>query len=180
MLQDTEQRIHLLMEVLDYPVVSVPTPDRRFFWVMDKHGSGGIYDLKTGRLAASCPKERSWTLRFLARDGTLRTVPEEDVEEAQYDLQDRCAELSEVYAVLSQPAAIGTVSGENGKPSFVTCREGITPAGVQIDFPFSASAFDASAERLAVVDLNGVVILRVADDAVLATLPHDSGRPGSS
>lgn len=178
--------LHLLIEVLDYPVIQAPSPRRDHIWVMDKHGNGAIFDTRTALVIASPPPvDDRDPSRILMRDGTIEELASEEALEALDDEAHEAAlianeeRLNELYDqldarsrdhdyALGQPGALGW----NGD-AFLGFFEGRTPAGTQVGFPFYASAYDERAERLALVDAEGIVVLSASDDRVLSERPLD-------
>ncbi len=159
-LRSSDGRLHPLTQVGDYPVVAAPSPNGALLWVADKGGLGGVFDVETGLLAAAARRPTE-PVRTLARDGAIQELTTEyeieDAFDAAYDAQ-RALETG-------YRGALGVSPGEEGNVE-LHFFDGVTPQGTLILFPSFATAFDAKAERLALVDRHDIHVLRVADNVI--------------
>ncbi len=170
-LLQNQDGIHLLMEVLDYPVVSEPSQDRRWLWATDKHGNGAIYDTRDGLVAASAPFLPDEPTRILHRDGTLTHVPTidaidaiEDEEAAEQADAEREEMLEALYASLPEQASALSVVHQSDAPARIEgLYRGVFSTGLMIAFAYDAAAFNAQGDRIALVDANTLLVVRLGE-----------------
>ena len=165
LLRSPDGRVHALTQVADYPVVVAPSQDGAYVWVADKEGSGGVFDVETGLLAAACRRARD-PVRTLTRDGVISALEDEQIEDALVSAYEAQRVLSDGWS-----GALAVVQSDSSDIAELHFYDGVTPRGTLVGFPSFTQAFDATAERLAMVDDREVLILRLSDDVIERRYP---------
>jgi len=191
-LSTADGREHLLVEVLDYPVVVAPSPDGTLLWVTDKHGNGGVFQTDRGTLVASAPAgtepDDDQPMRWIHADGSVVALEaitdalDDTGIDAQYEARESAEQEVETRLQAfeaahehrpAQPAALGVVAAASpeGHVRLVPLHEGWTPSGGRLAFPYWAAAFDEKARRYALATDEALLVFRVEDDARVASIP---------
>jgi hypothetical protein len=177
-LQDVRGRAHVLLDVVDTPVICAASPDARLLWTEDRAHTGGVFDTETGELVGAPPPPSSrWAsdVPILERDGTLRAPSGTSTEHrATREFQSAARapfELTDERPLETPGSALVLTAASR----FWFVRAGVlinpySARKITIGWAHALVAFDRAGERLAVVDDDRVIVLELASLRVLRTI----------